>query len=94
MRHGDARIRGRADGAGDAGHHLEADARGRERLRLLAAASEHKGIAALEPYDGAAGGALLHEDGVDLLLGEVDLARRLARGDQLGARRCERQQSG
>ena len=44
--------RGRhADAGGDAVHHLDLDAGRRECLHFLAAASEHEGIAALDPCD-------------------------------------------
>ncbi len=45
---------GRASGCGgDAGHDLEGDAMGGEMRRLLAAATEEKRIAALQPDDGS-----------------------------------------
>ena len=86
--HRDARVGGGADGAGDPGDHLEGDAGGGQRLRLLAAAAEHERVTALQPHDAAGGPAPVDQHLVDLLLGEVDLARRLARGDQLGVRRA------
>ena len=43
--------RGHRDGAGDARHHLDRDARGDAGLQLLAAAAEHERVAALEPHD-------------------------------------------
>ena len=49
--HRDAGVRGGADRAGDAGHHLERDAGRGERLGLLAAAPEHERVAALQPHD-------------------------------------------
>ena len=79
---------------GDAGHDLERDARRRQRLGFLAAAPEHERIAALQPHDGRAGRAPLHEQRVDLVLGELDRARRLRRRDQLGAAWREVQERG
>ena len=46
-------VGGRRDRRGDAGHDLERDAGGRERLRLLAAAAEDERVAALEAHDEA-----------------------------------------
>ena len=48
-----AGVGGRGDARGHARHDLEADARRAQRLRLLAAASEHERVAALEPDDGS-----------------------------------------
>ena len=72
----DAGVGGRADGAGDAGHDLERDAGRGERLGLLAAAAEHERVAALQPHDASRPvRPALDEQRVDLVLGEVDLAR-------------------
>ena len=61
----DPGVGGRADGAGDAGHDLERDAGGGERLGLLAAPAEHERVAALQTHDGAAAPAVLDEQRVD-----------------------------
>ena len=58
VRHRDARVGRRRDRAGDAGHDLEGDARGEARLRLFAAAPEHERVAALQPHDRSARGAV------------------------------------
>ena len=92
MGHRDPGVRGRADRARDPGHDLERHARRRQRLGFLAAAPEHERIAALQPHDGRAGPASLHEQRVDLVLGELDRAGRLRRRDQLGTARREVQE--
>ena len=94
VRHRDARVRGRGDRTRDAGHHFERRRRPRQRLGLLAAATEHEGIAALQPHDGRAVPPALDEDGVDLVLGERDRAGRLGRRDQLGAGAAQIQERG
>ena len=50
VRDGDAVERRRRHGGRDAGHELERDPGRGERLRLLAAAPEDEGVAALEPH--------------------------------------------
>ncbi len=50
------------------GHDLKADAMGMEVGRLLAAASEQIGIAALETNHAASGARQAHEQGVDFIL--------------------------
>src|SRR5947207_2378446 len=82
---------GGADGARDAGHDLERDPGRGQCLGFLAPAAEHERVAALQANDAPGGAAPVDEHLVDLLLGEVDLARRLARGDQLGVVGRERQ---
>ena len=51
LRHGDARVGGRRDAGGHAGHDLELDAGRAQRLGLLAAAAEDERVAALQPHD-------------------------------------------
>ena len=81
-----------ADRARDPGHDLEAHARSGQRLGFLAAAPEHERVAALEPHHGRARAAALHEQRVDLVLGELDLARRLAGRDELRTGRSKVQE--
>ncbi len=53
---------------GDAGHHVHRHTGGMAGFRLLAAASEHEGIAALEANDIMSRQSFPHEQGVDLFL--------------------------
>ena len=93
--HRDARVGGRADGAGDAGHHLEGDAGGGERLGLLAAAPEHERVAALEPHH-ALGRSAPRSTRTALICSWVRSTwpGALPGGDQLGARGREREERG
>ena len=50
MRHRNAGVRRRRHARGNPRHHLEAHPRGRQCLRLLAAAAEHERVAALEAH--------------------------------------------
>ena len=50
MRERNARIGRDAAARGDAGHHLEGNAFGGQRLQLFASAAEHERVAALEPH--------------------------------------------
>ena len=86
----DAGVGGHSDRRRDAGHHLERDAGGRERFRLLAAAPEDERVAALEANDAFALARLGDEQVVDLLLAEAGAAllrRVLADEDALRFRR-------
>ena len=89
--HGDARVGRRGHARRHARHDLEGDARGRQRLGLLAPAAEHEGVASLEAYDPAAGAAELHEQGVEVVLLHRRRARLLADVSELrlGARPFE-----
>ena len=71
---GNARVGGCRDAGGDAGHDLERDAAGAERLGLLTAATEHERVAALEAHDGLALPCPRDE-----LVGDVLLSHRPAR---------------
>ena len=59
---------GHAHRRGDAGHHGELEAGGHEGLGLLAAASEHEGVATFEAHDVESLTAQMHEQRVDGLL--------------------------
>src|SRR5262249_50773984 len=63
-----------------------------ERLRLLTAATEHERIAALQAHDATGGPAPVDEHLVDLVLREIDVAGRLAGGDELGTLGRQRQE--
>ncbi len=71
MGRGDAGIGQAADRRGDAGHDAERDARAGQRQRLLAAAAEDEGIAALEAQHALPGARQADES-----LGNVRLLRR------------------
>jgi hypothetical protein len=71
--------------ARDAGHNLVRHPGGREGLGLFTTAPEHEGVATLEPHHGGAGAPAVDEHRVDLVLGQINLTRRLARRDQLRA---------
>src|SRR5436190_3405285 len=73
MRDGDARVRGGRDPRRHPGHDLELHPGFGERQRLLAAASEHQRVTALQPHDTLPIATELHEEVVDRLL-----PRRLA----------------
>jgi hypothetical protein len=77
--HRDAGVRRRRDPGRHAGHDLERDPCGGERLRFLAAASEHERIAPLQPHHALALATQLHEERIDrLLAGRVGAATALA----------------
>ena len=80
----DPRIGGNGDGGRHAGNDLERDARLPEDLRLLAAAAEDEGVAALEAGHDVPPPGLLDEAPVDLLLGEGVVAPLLAGVDPTG----------
>jgi hypothetical protein len=54
VRDGDARVRRRRDGGGDAGDDFEGDANFRQRFALFPAAAEDERVTALEPHDAVA----------------------------------------
>ena len=83
MGHRDAGEGRSGDGRSDARHHLERDARQGARQRLLAASSEHERIAALEPNDALSLSGPIHQQGIDGLLIDGGLGRRLPRVDEL-----------
>jgi hypothetical protein len=84
MGHWDARVGRRRDPRRYPRHHLEADAGGGERLRLLAAAAEHERVAALQAHDPVPGSSELDELRVDLLLRGSRCPRLLAHVAELG----------
>ena len=86
MGDGDARVGGRGDPGGDAGHDLERDARRAQRERLLAAAAEHERVAALQAHDAPARPGALEHQRLGLLLGHRASAALLADEQQLGVR--------
>ncbi len=89
MRQRNAQARHATRRGGDAGHDLEGNAVRREALRLLAAAAEDEGIAALEADDVAAAAGELDEQSVDLVLRHRMRVRRLAHEDPHRSRRDE-----
>ena len=95
--HRDAGQRRDGDRAGDAGDHLDRDARGHARLELLHAAAEDERVAALEPHHPPAGQRVLDQQRVDLLLRHRPAARQLRGvddldvGGQRGQQRLRRQ---
>ena len=91
MGQGNAGVRRRRDGGADARDDLEWYAGGRERLGLLAAATEHERVAALEPDHAAATLGVHHEQRVDALLRQRMIAAGLAGKDAARARRLGEQ---
>src|SRR5207237_260932 len=87
---GNAGVRRRRDGGADARDDLEWYAGGRERLGLLAAATEHERVAALEPDHAAAALGVHHEQRVDALLRQRMIAAGLAGKDAARAARRRR----
>ena len=87
MRHGNARVGRRGDRGADARDDLELQTRLRERLGFLAASSENKRVATLQPHHPPAGAGLLDQQRIDLLLLQRVLPGLLARVDQFHARR-------
>ena len=88
VRHGDARGRGRGYRRRYARHDLELYIFLFQRLYLLAAAPEDKGVAALDPGHVLSLQRLLHQKGVRLELAQMVLIRPLARVDQLRVSLC------
>ena len=84
--HRDPGVGRSGDAGGHARHDLELDARLPQHQRLLAAATEHQRVAALEPHDPAPGAAVLDEQPVDLRLRHLRPAALLADVDELGIR--------
>ena len=74
----------RGDAGGDAGHDLDGDAFGAQRIELLAATAEDERIAALEANHRLAGLGALDQQRVDLVLRHAVRALGLADRDQLG----------
>ena len=64
----DAGKRGRGNGARDAGDDVAAHTGSRQRQGLLAAASQHKRVAALQPHDTAAAARGANHERVDSVL--------------------------
>jgi hypothetical protein len=75
------------DGGGDTGHHFELDAGVDERQGLLAAAAQHKRVAALEPHHAEAGRCRVDQLTRDGPLRRVFAATAFADGDPIRARR-------
>ena len=73
-----------AAGGGDAGHDLEGNAGGGQRLDFLAAAAEDERVAALQPHHALALARQPHQQLVDLVLAERMVAALLAGVDALG----------
>ncbi len=84
MGDGNAGIRGRRDGGGDAGDDLKPHAGGHQCLAFLAAAAKNEWVAALEAHDAPAFEALLDQQAVDLVLGHRVAGGLLADVDLLG----------
>jgi len=82
VRHRDAGVGRRADGAGDAGHDLERHTGRRQRLCLLAAPPEHERVAALEPDHLAAGAGVGDDALCDRFLTELVGTGELAGVDE------------
>ena len=83
MGHRHAGEGGCRDGTRDARDHPARHASGRARNRLLEAATEHEGIAALESHDTLAGLCSLDQQPVDRVLARGSAARKLRRVDNL-----------
>ncbi len=84
-------VGGRGDAGGHAGHDLEGDAGGAQRLRLLAAAAEHERVAALQAHDGPAGPrACSTSSAVGLVLGHLVAAADPCRRRSARRRRARR----
>jgi hypothetical protein len=90
----DARVGGGSHARGDAGHDLEVDARLDQLLALLAPAPEDVRIAALEAADDEAGPGLLHDQVVDLVLGQGVVPALLAHVQDLAIRLAPLQEVG
>src|SRR5215469_4716464 len=74
------------DRAGHAGNYLDRDTGPDARKRFFAAAAEHERVAALEPDHAVPGLGALHDQRVDLVLGQPVRAWRLACLDDLHVR--------
>ncbi len=94
MSDGYPRVGGRADRAGDSGHHFERHSRRGQRFRFLATATEHERIATLEPDHHAAGAAPLDEHPVDLVLRQLHVPRCLTCRHQFRRGGRQREQRG
>ena len=87
MRGRDPGVGERADGGGHARHHLERDAGGAQRLRLLGATPEDERVAVLEPHDDLPRACPLDEELLDVCLREaLACAVRTSDRDHLGLR--------
>ena len=84
MRDRDARVGGRRDSGGDARHHLKGNGGLGDRLGLLPAAAEHKGIAPFQAHHDLAGPCAVDHQPVDLGLIAVLPATPPADVDPLG----------
>ena len=82
--HRNARQGGNGNGGGDAGHHLEGDARRLEGQSLLAASAKDKRVASLEPDHPHALPGQLYQSSGDFLLGGGVAAQPLAHIDAPG----------
>ncbi|MNE89673.1 hypothetical protein D3C80_1871120 [compost metagenome] len=80
----DSGIGSTARGRGDAGHHLEGNAVGRQLLDLLAATPEDERVAALQAQHALAQLGLLDQQAVDFILGHGMVGAALADVDALG----------
>ena len=67
----DAGIGAAAGGGGNARHHLAIDPVGQQELQLLGAAAEDEGVATLEPHHPLVLQCQVHQQLVDLLLGQA-----------------------
>ena len=70
MGDGYARVGRRRNCRGDTGHHFKGYAVFHQGQGFFAAATEYKGIATLEPHHDLAGLPSLHQQNVDLVLGQ------------------------
>ena len=68
MREGDTGIRGTAGRGGNSRNHLKRNTLGRQRIDFLSAATEDKGIAALEPHHPLALLGQPHQQMIDVFL--------------------------
>ena len=84
VRDRDARVGAGGDAGGDAGHDLKRDPGGAQGERLLATASEHERIAALQPHDRVARLRALDHQRFGLILRHRRPASLLADEQQLG----------
>jgi len=91
VRDGNAGVSGSRDSRTNAGNDLERDARGVQRLRLFAAATEDERIAALEAYDALTVSCLFDHQARDLVLRHGLHSAALSHEDSLAMRRRQRQ---
>jgi hypothetical protein len=90
MRQGNASSRCRSESRRDSGHDLELDARGGERLCLLASSAEHQRIAALQAHDAPSRARARDDERVDGLMMMTTPVRAAPDRDPLGRGRRKR----